>query len=86
VFLDALTTDRAIDRAYRDLLARAKQNGSALAIGHPHPATLDLLERELPLLRERGVQLVRVSDLASRSSRFKVQGSKLSGRQSNLEH
>jgi hypothetical protein len=64
VFLDAVTTDRAIERAYRELLARARQDGSALAIGHPHPATLDLLERELPRLS--GVRLVRVAELLTR--------------------
>ena len=69
VFLDAGTTDRAIERAYRDLLARAKQDGSALAIGHPHPRTLDLLERELPRLADQQVRLVRVSTLVSRGPR-----------------
>lgn len=67
VFLDAVTNERAIERAYRDLIARAKQDGSALAIGHPHPATLDLLERELPRLADQRVKLVRVSALISRS-------------------
>ena len=85
VFLDSVPTASAIERSYRELLATARRDGAALAIGHPHPATLDLLERELPHLRERGIELVRVSALASRGSRLKVQGSKLSGRQSNLE-
>jgi len=34
-----------------------------VAIGHPHAATLALLEKELPLLAEQGIELVRVSDL-----------------------
>ncbi|HEY6066846.1 MAG TPA: divergent polysaccharide deacetylase family protein, partial [Thermoanaerobaculia bacterium] len=72
VFLDAVTTDRAVGRAYRDLLAKAKEDGSALAIGHPHPATLDLLERELPKLREEGIELVRVSRLVRTSASNKV--------------
>ncbi|HEY3169929.1 MAG TPA: divergent polysaccharide deacetylase family protein [Thermoanaerobaculia bacterium] len=76
VFLDAVSTESAIGRAFRELLNNAKKDGAALAIGHPHSATLAVLERELPLLRQRGVELVRVSDLASRSSKFKVQGSK----------
>jgi len=77
VFLDALPTDRAIARSYRELLAKARQDGSALAIGHPHPATLDLLERELPRLAREGVELVRVSGLARAASpRSKVSGPK----------
>jgi uncharacterized protein len=77
VFLDAVPTDRAIDRAFRELLAKAKQDGSALAIGHPHPATLALLERELPNLSRENVALVKVSQLArSRSSKLQVSSSK----------
>lgn len=77
VFLDAVPTDRAIERSYRELLAKAKQDGSALAIGHPHPATLDLLERELPRLAHEGVELVRVSGLArARSPKSRVSGPK----------
>jgi uncharacterized protein len=64
VFLDAVPTASAIERAYRDLLVKARKDGSALAIGHPHPATLELLERELPRLRAEGVELVSVSRLA----------------------
>jgi hypothetical protein len=34
-----------------------------VALGHPYPATLAVLERELPRLTERGVTLVPVGDL-----------------------
>jgi polysaccharide deacetylase 2 family uncharacterized protein YibQ len=74
VFLDAVPTARGVERAYRELLAKAKKDGAALAIGHPHPATLDLLERELPLLTAQGVALVPVSALV-RAERSKVPGS-----------
>jgi uncharacterized protein len=72
VFLDAVTTDRAIERAYRELLAKARQDGSAVAIGHPHPATLALLERELPRLAQQGVALVPVSRLTHTAKVKKV--------------
>lgn len=64
VFLDAVPSASAVERSFRDFLAKAKKDGSALAIGHPHPATFELLERELPRLREEGVALVPVSKLA----------------------
>lgn len=67
VFLDAVEKGPAIEHAYRELLAKAKKDGAALAIGHPHPETLALLERELPKLREQRIALVRVSQLARRS-------------------
>ena len=63
VFLDDVTTEAAVERSLDDLIRRATEEGAALAIGHPHPATLAVLERELPRLEERGVRLVRVKDL-----------------------
>jgi len=63
VFLDDVTTEAAVERSLDDLVRRATEEGAALAIGHPHPATLAVLERELPRLEERGVRLVRVKDL-----------------------
>jgi len=75
VFLDAIPKAAAIERAYRELLTTARREGEAIAIGHPHPATLDLLERELPRLE--GVRLVRVSELArANGSRLQVSSSR----------
>ncbi|HEY3171720.1 MAG TPA: divergent polysaccharide deacetylase family protein [Thermoanaerobaculia bacterium] len=76
VFLDAVESEEAIERSFRDLLRKAKKDGTALAIGHPHAATLALLERELPSLRSEGVELVTVSALASQSPKSKVQNPK----------
>ena len=41
----------------------ARKRGSAVAIGHPYPATLELLERELPKLADEGFMLVPLSEL-----------------------
>lgn len=76
VFLDAVESPDGIERAFRDLLSKARKDGSALAIGHPHPATLSLLERELPLLAGQHVELVTVSSLA-RVSRVRDPRSKV---------
>src|SRR4029453_1649683 len=65
VFLDDSPTDAAVRAQMRELLRRARQEGSAVAIGHPYAATLSVLESELPdLERREGVRLVRVSELA----------------------
>jgi polysaccharide deacetylase 2 family uncharacterized protein YibQ len=77
VFLDAVPTTAAIERSYRELLATARRDGAALAIGHPHPATLDLLERELPRLSD--VRLVHVSQLLTRRHQKRGQGSAVGG-------
>jgi polysaccharide deacetylase 2 family uncharacterized protein YibQ len=64
VFLDDIQTEVAVTRSLEQLVAKARAEGFALAIGHPHPATLAVLERELPHVGRRGVRLVPVSELA----------------------
>lgn len=64
VFLDDVATEQAIEAQLGELVRRARQEQSAVAIGHPYPATLAVLEKELPRLGERGVRLVKVSELA----------------------
>jgi len=63
VFLDDVQTEAAVARSLEELVTRARAEGFALAIGHPHPATLAVLERELPHMNRRGVRLVKVSEL-----------------------
>jgi len=68
VFLDS---DRSIE-AIRGQLARAvvkaQRLGSAIAIGHPYPETLSVLQQQLPMLRAEGVELVSISDLLARKT------------------
>ena len=64
VFLDDVATESAVTKQMVELVANAREEGFAVAIGHPYPATLAVLERELPRLGERGVKLVPVGDLA----------------------
>jgi polysaccharide deacetylase 2 family uncharacterized protein YibQ len=63
VFLDPEPSPEVIEREFERLKALATKRGRALAIGHPYPVTLELLERELPRLAEQGFELVRVSEL-----------------------
>jgi polysaccharide deacetylase 2 family uncharacterized protein YibQ len=63
VFLDPEPSPEVVEREFARLKALARKRGSALAIGHPYPATLELLERELPRLAEEGFELVPVSEL-----------------------
>ena len=64
VFLDDAATAEAVRAKLQELLRRARQEQSAVAIGHPYAVTLSVLERELPRFADQGVQLVRVSELA----------------------
>ena len=63
VFLDNEADAGAIGYQFERLLKLARKHGGALAIGHPYPQTLALLEQQLPLLKQRGIRLVTVSEL-----------------------
>lgn len=63
VFLDHVRDPDAIAAQFDRLIRMARQRGTALAIGHPYPETLDVLEQRLPLLADAGVRLVPVSEL-----------------------
>lgn len=62
VFLDNDWSDRdAIARQLARLEAVALRTGSAVGIGHPHRATLEVLARWLPEARARGFAIVPIS-------------------------
>ena len=63
VFLDSSRNPAAIAHQFHRLLDIARKNGIALAIGHPYPETLKVLEEALPGLSKHGVRLVPVSKL-----------------------
>ena len=69
IFLDHVVDAKAIRTQYKRLIWQAQRHGSALAIGHPHPETLEVLEQELPQLTQMGVKLVPVSQLIQFRSR-----------------
>jgi polysaccharide deacetylase 2 family uncharacterized protein YibQ len=63
VFLDPDASPETVAREFERMKKLARERGQAVAIGHPHPATLELLERQLPRLAEEGFELVRIRDL-----------------------
>jgi polysaccharide deacetylase 2 family uncharacterized protein YibQ len=63
VFLDSERQPADIQFQFDRLLQKARENGTALGIGHPYPETLALLEQELPRLSAKGITLVPVSRL-----------------------
>ena len=58
VFLDDAPDAESIRAQFRRLVAIAHERGQALAIGHPQPGTLEVLEQELAALDAHGVTLV----------------------------
>ena len=63
VFLDDERSPGAIRKQFALAVRDAREKGSALAIGHPHPKTLQVLSEMLPEAERQGVTLVFASDL-----------------------
>ena len=63
VFLDDDQSTAAIRKQFALAIRDAREKGSALAIGHPHPETLQVLTEMLPEAGREGVTLVFASNL-----------------------
>ncbi|MBT0722268.1 divergent polysaccharide deacetylase family protein [Tatumella sp. TA1] len=66
VFLDDTQNEADIRYQFQRAVKLAQRNGSAIAIGHPHPTTVKVLQQLLPTL-PADVKLVRLSQLLSRT-------------------
>jgi polysaccharide deacetylase 2 family uncharacterized protein YibQ len=62
-FLDDVVEVAAVRKQLEVALHGAHEKGEAVAIGHPHPATLKALSEVLPRAQAQGVRLVFVSEL-----------------------
>ena len=63
VFLDNDRDINAIDHQFEQLLKIARHQPVTVAIGHPYPETIKLLQRKLPSLQLRGYRLALASDV-----------------------
>lgn len=64
VFLDNNSSDEAeIRKNISELAEIAKNEGKAIGIGHPHPATIRSLRDMIPRLKETGIEIVHLSEL-----------------------
>ena len=63
VFLDHVPTPEAVKAELNKAVLLARKRGSAIAIGHPLPVTLDVLREMLPQVVSSGIVLVPVSQL-----------------------
>lgn len=65
VFLDHQRDTVSINAQFDRMIKIAYARGSVLAIGHPYPETLSVLEKRMPLLKQAGISLVSVSTIIS---------------------
>jgi polysaccharide deacetylase 2 family uncharacterized protein YibQ len=63
VFLDHFAGPDFVRRQLAELEARARRTGTAVAIGHPLPTTMDVLEDWIPAARARGLRFVKASEI-----------------------
>lgn len=63
VFLDNEQNEAYIRGQLAKAVARARKGGQAIAICHPHPATIATLSKTLPQLKQQGITLVSASRL-----------------------
>lgn len=75
VFLDNTATVEAVEGELAKLEAVAKRKGMAVAIGHPHDATISTLEKWIPLAAARGFQIVPITTIVRyQDKRFDIAG------------
>jgi polysaccharide deacetylase 2 family uncharacterized protein YibQ len=63
VFLDNRRDEDYIRAQFSKLVAKAEKRGKAVAIGHPYPETIAVLKEIIPRLKQKGVVVVRLSEL-----------------------
>lgn len=73
IFIDHARNDAAIRAQFARFVAQAKAVGSSVAIAHPYPETLLVLEEMLPTLTEQGIDLISVSALISQRNERREQ-------------
>jgi uncharacterized protein len=68
VFLDDAPGVPNLEKEYARLLLLAREQGFAVAIGHPYPETTAFLQAQLPALATQGIELVSVADVIARQN------------------
>ncbi len=64
VFLDHERDETKIGRAFEKTIRIAREKGRAVAIGHPHPETVQFLEANVHRLRDMGISIIPASQMA----------------------
>ncbi|MEJ5348836.1 MAG: divergent polysaccharide deacetylase family protein [Desulfosoma sp.] len=71
IFLDHEPTEEFVRRQIAELIRRARVQGEAVAIGHPHPITLKVLQEEAETFQKEGIEIVPLKKLWQEPSSHK---------------
>jgi polysaccharide deacetylase 2 family uncharacterized protein YibQ len=63
IFLDHPADGKDVKQQLEQLIQIALSTGKAIGIGHPHPSTIQSLEEMIPRIKERGIQIVPLSEI-----------------------
>jgi hypothetical protein len=63
VFLDHFPGPAFVRRQLVELENRARRTGTAVAIAHPMPTTMDVLEEWIPAAKKRGLRFIKASEV-----------------------
>lgn len=73
IFIDHVNDKAAVMAALKAVEKRARQDGSAIAIGHPKDVTIAALAEWLPSLSVRGVQIITLHTLLHRRQQVVIE-------------
>ena len=68
IFIDPQRDRKIIEQQIKKFIAAAQKEDGVIAIGHPYPETLDLLEYYLPRIEAKGIKLVPPSTFVDKSA------------------
>jgi polysaccharide deacetylase 2 family uncharacterized protein YibQ len=63
LFIDHSSDEEKIKQKIKRLIQISLSNGKAIGIGHPHPSTLKSLKEMIPQIREKGIEIVPLSEV-----------------------
>jgi len=69
VFLDNHQTYTYMQGQFNQLINKAKKEGIAIGIAHPHPKSVEVLSKLIPTLDEHNISLVKLSTLYAKGNK-----------------
>jgi len=63
VFIDNSSTEEDIKQQLEQLIQLSLSKGKAIGIGHPHPSTLKYIKEMIPKMKEKGIEVVPLSEV-----------------------
>ncbi|OGP94962.1 MAG: hypothetical protein A2157_11130 [Deltaproteobacteria bacterium RBG_16_47_11] len=63
VFIDNSSTKEDIKQQLEQLIQLSLSRGKAIGIGHPHPSTIKSIKEMIPKMKEKGIEIVPLSEV-----------------------